>query len=113
MFSLFFVIIYILLFEMFHLDLTYFIAGSGMILLYRIYKKEASYLLGYLDLFTTKYTKQNMLGWLACIIFYGYYFWRTNQIVDFETFLAYPTFVIWDYFIRFQDGTKGTFKLRK
>jgi len=113
MVSLLSTVVYILMFEFFHLDLAHFGLGATVLMFYRIYKQEAVYLFGYLDLFTTRYTLQNILGWLACTLFYGYYFWRTNQLNDFEMWLAYPPIVIFTYFMSFQEGTKGEFRWRR
>jgi len=103
-------ILYILIFEVFQLDLFYFTFGISALAFYRLHKGEAVHILGYLNLFETKYTKQNILGWIACFIFFGYYFWRTGQLIDVETFIGYIGFVIFCYFISFQDGTKGQLK---
>jgi len=114
MISLLFTIIYILIFELFQLDRSMFMSlGIFMLMGYRIYKGESTNIFGLFLIAVTKYEKQQILGWLACFIFVGYYGLKDNLFVQPHAIITYLGSVIPIYFLCFQEGTKSKYSIDK
>jgi len=110
MISLLFTVCYILFFEVFQIEMNYFmLIGTSLLILYRTYRKEAVQFFGFLNVYSYMSIRvKNIPGVVACLLFCGYHLWRTGLFAERweKAIFIYLMSVVANYFISFQEGTQ-------
>jgi len=109
-----FVIFYISIFEILHIDMKHFFTPVVILVIcYFIFKRKIKQGTRSFSVFDADKTNRNIFNLLTYFLFFGYYFWKINVFTSVQVFLLFPLGIIFKYFWEFEETTNKRDKFDK